>query len=405
MSDPIGLRAAGALHCNLNVSTLAGAVGVYESLGLRVKMRSRAEGQDASAMGLGDITTSEAWFLYDTRGGRGAPAVELVEWIAPKTSGDTYGHPGEVGMQALGFDVPDVGHAVRGRDRQGAPPAPGGTRRCRHRDPRRRWRGLELSPAPVDSSVLRYARIVCADLERSARWYGLLGFDPIGTEGTISWDHAGEAAEVVEQRLSLAGPAPLELRLNAWPSHPATAAHSRPTTVACSAWRWPCRTCASPSTAARQSGAIEASDPLSSPCPAPRSVASGCPFSGILTASWSSTSKGRSRRDVPAPGVEVVISRIGTYLPVWSGRGGRQSGPDEDAITIAVAAGRAALEETDPKTSNSSFSSPATSPHGGWQRGRTPRGVEPVPDNRCCRTSGGSADDARCAERGPHGAP
>ena len=37
MSDPIGLRAAGALHCNLNVSTLA-AAGVYESLGLHVRM-------------------------------------------------------------------------------------------------------------------------------------------------------------------------------------------------------------------------------------------------------------------------------------------------------------------------------------------------------------------------------
>jgi uncharacterized protein len=45
----------------------------------------------------------------------------------------------------------------------------------------------------------------------------------------------------------------------------------------------------------------------------------------------------------------VVISRIGTYLPVWSGHGGRQLGPDEDAITMAVAAGRAALGETHPQ--------------------------------------------------------
>lgn len=42
-----------------------------------------------------------------------------------------------------------------------------------------------------------------------------------------------------------------------------------------------------------------------------------------------------------------MISRIGTYLPVWSGRGGRRAGPDEDAITLAVEAGRAALRETD----------------------------------------------------------
>ena len=84
MTDAAGLRATGALHCNLNVRTLADASGLYEALGLRVKMRSRAEGQDATAMGLGDATDSEAWFLYDRRGGRGAPAVELVDgWGLP----------------------------------------------------------------------------------------------------------------------------------------------------------------------------------------------------------------------------------------------------------------------------------------------------------------------------------
>jgi uncharacterized protein len=44
-----------------------------------------------------------------------------------------------------------------------------------------------------------------------------------------------------------------------------------------------------------------------------------------------------------------VITRIGTYLPVWSGHGGRRTGPDEDAITMAVEAGRAALGETGPE--------------------------------------------------------
>jgi uncharacterized protein len=43
-----------------------------------------------------------------------------------------------------------------------------------------------------------------------------------------------------------------------------------------------------------------------------------------------------------------VITRIGTYLPVWSGREGRLAGPDEDAVTMAVEAGRAALGNTDP---------------------------------------------------------
>jgi len=274
MSDPIGLRATGALHCNLNVSTLAGAVGVYESLGLRVKMRSRAEGQDASAMGLGDSTTSEAWFLYDARGGRSAPAVELVEWIAPKTSGDAYGHPGAVGMQALGFDVPDVGNAVRAATDQGARLRPGGPAGVGTVILDADGVALELSAAPVESSVLRYARIVCADLERSARWYGLLGFDPIGTKGTISWDHAGEAAEIVEQRLSLAGPAPLELRLTAWPSHPAMAAHSRANDRGLFRMALAVPDVRIAVEAARQSGAIEASDASFIPLP-------GTPLGGL----------------------------------------------------------------------------------------------------------------------------
>ena len=42
-----------------------------------------------------------------------------------------------------------------------------------------------------------------------------------------------------------------------------------------------------------------------------------------------------------------MITRIGTYLPIWSGRVGRRAGPDEDAITLAVGAGRAALGGTD----------------------------------------------------------
>jgi len=274
MSDATGLRATGALHCNLNVSTLAGAVGVYESLGLRVKMRSRAEGQDATAMGLGDSTTSEAWFLYDARGGRGAPAVELVEWIAPKTSGEAYGHPGEVGMQALGFDVPDVGDAVRATTAQGARPRPGGPAGVGAVMLDADGVALELSAAPVESPILRYARIVCADLGQSARWYGMLGFDPIGTEGTIRWDHAGETVDAVEQRLSLAGPAPLELRLTAWPSRLSTAAHSRANDHGLFRMALAVPDVRVAVEAARQSGAIEASEASFIPLP-------GTPLGGL----------------------------------------------------------------------------------------------------------------------------
>lgn len=39
------------------------------------------------------------------------------------------------------------------------------------------------------------------------------------------------------------------------------------------------------------------------------------------------------------------IASIGTYLPRWGGKDGRIAGDDEDAITMAVEAGRAAIEE------------------------------------------------------------
>ena len=45
-----------------------------------------------------------------------------------------------------------------------------------------------------------------------------------------------------------------------------------------------------------------------------------------------------------------MITALGTYLPPWGGPGGtRRPGPDEDAITIAVAAGRRALDAPHPE--------------------------------------------------------
>src|ERR1700742_2677997 len=41
-------------------------------------------------------------------------------------------------------------------------------------------------------------------------------------------------------------------------------------------------------------------------------------------------------------GSMTQVSSIGTYLPPWTVRDRRVKGPDEDALTMAVAAGRAA---------------------------------------------------------------
>lgn len=43
-----------------------------------------------------------------------------------------------------------------------------------------------------------------------------------------------------------------------------------------------------------------------------------------------------------------MIRSIGTYLPPWTSGRDRTVGPDEDAVTMAVAAGRQALDDVDP---------------------------------------------------------
>ncbi|MCM3925702.1 DNA-binding protein, partial [Frankia sp. AiPs1] len=44
----------------------------------------------------------------------------------------------------------------------------------------------------------------------------------------------------------------------------------------------------------------------------------------------------------------TTVTAVGTYLPPWGSARGRVLGPDEDAVTLAVAAARAALEQAAP---------------------------------------------------------
>lgn len=213
------MRATGVLHCNLNVRNLATAAAVYErGLGLKVRMRSRGEGQDSTPLGLPGLTDSEAWFLFDHRGGRSAPAVELVEWFSPATANDVYQHPSEVGMQALGFAVPSVADARQHLEHAGA----GAGQVVTDAD------GVTIELIEVASTpapTFRYVRMVCADLSTTSEWYQSIGFAPGGDVRRLSWPTVDGDVKVKEQILSLEGPPGLELRLNAWPGRDQAKAH------------------------------------------------------------------------------------------------------------------------------------------------------------------------------------
>src|SRR5262245_57203966 len=73
------------LHVNLNCKSLDATEGLYaKQLGLSARMRSDPEaGSDGSMLGLEGETCAATSFLYDTRGGRNACAVEAIQWVTP----------------------------------------------------------------------------------------------------------------------------------------------------------------------------------------------------------------------------------------------------------------------------------------------------------------------------------
>jgi catechol 2,3-dioxygenase-like lactoylglutathione lyase family enzyme len=257
-----------AFHCNLNVRDLSVAARVYEEgFGMRVGMRSRAP-EDSRALGLSGRTDAEAWFLYDHRGGRVAPAVELMKWNDPPTEGHAYSSSRDVGMQALGFTVPSVQDAVATLHSAGATNAV--------------WRRpgsvadvvidadgvpLELIEESGSSAAFRYARLVCSDLDRSADWYGTIGFEPVGSRRTVQWDIDTGDGEVDELTVALGPPSGFSLKLTSWHGHGSSGiAHQTPNHRGLIRMALRVDDVSAAATAAR-SGGIDASDAIFIPLP------------------------------------------------------------------------------------------------------------------------------------------
>lgn len=183
---------------------------------MRVGMRSRAP-EDSSALGIPGATDAEAWFLYDHRGGRVAPAVELMQWNQPAIEGYAYTSPRHAGLQALGFTVPSVPEAVGVLCAAGATTATG-------RRPETVAEvvldadgvPLELHEEPGSSPTFRYARLVCRDLGQSSDWYETIGFEVVGRRRTVSWVTDDGHDQVDELQVALGQPAGFALMLTSW---------------------------------------------------------------------------------------------------------------------------------------------------------------------------------------------
>jgi catechol 2,3-dioxygenase-like lactoylglutathione lyase family enzyme len=178
------------LHCNLNTTDLSSAAAFYEDLlGLRVGMKTDRRPTDGRGLGYDGMATSEVWFLYDQRGPRIAPGLELMEWETPRLLGAQPTEHNHIGLSAIGFRVPADGsfHEPAVLDRDGVP--------------------VELVAADVAAPMLSHVRLNCANLDRSVEWYSQLGFTA---------DHRVDTAELANVSLYAGDAAPFSIELTEW---------------------------------------------------------------------------------------------------------------------------------------------------------------------------------------------
>src|ERR1700749_2640225 len=99
----VNVQVHSLLHTNLNTVDVSAAARFYaDMLGLSPGMKTARTAADGRALGVAGAPVTECWFLYDHRGPRTAPAVEVLEWETPATIGAHPAAANTIGLIALG---------------------------------------------------------------------------------------------------------------------------------------------------------------------------------------------------------------------------------------------------------------------------------------------------------------
>ena len=178
---------------NCAITDLDDTVAFFTTeLELSLVMRSPVTSSDGALLGFASPIESAAVFLYDARGPRSSPAVEVQGWKTPTVVGEVASDSGDIGIHALGFMVDDVDASadrlVRAGCTRGASGGANsadefGGRGVRLRDPR--GVGIDLvardAVSQDDGIRLSHVRIACRDLATSVTWYQQFGFERVET--------------------------------------------------------------------------------------------------------------------------------------------------------------------------------------------------------------------------------
>jgi len=197
------------LHVCYCCADTAPVVGFFvDQLAMRNTMSTPVERSPGAILGIdGDIEGAAA-FVYDARGPRTSPAIEVQSWIDPPLVGAPVADPTAVGIQALGFAVDDVeGTAARlaaaGCTVLGSG-APFGGSWATLSDPRGVLLDLtEDADLDPGGTRLSHLRITASDLDRSLDWYHRLGFETIATADLTDGSFLGMEDDIATRGVRL----------------------------------------------------------------------------------------------------------------------------------------------------------------------------------------------------------
>jgi catechol 2,3-dioxygenase-like lactoylglutathione lyase family enzyme len=188
MTDDATRPARRVLHVCYCCDDLVSATAFFvDNFGMRNFMGTPAEKSDGAILGLDRQVVSPTQFVYDARGPRTSPAIEVQEWVDPPLTGTPVDDPTRAGIQALGIAVPDLAAtserlAGAGCIVRGAGTSPfDGAAWTTVRDPT----GVTLDVVedrslPTGESRLHHLRVTSTDLDASRGWYEGLGFETLG---------------------------------------------------------------------------------------------------------------------------------------------------------------------------------------------------------------------------------
>jgi catechol 2,3-dioxygenase-like lactoylglutathione lyase family enzyme len=163
------------LHVNLNTGDPQAALAYYVGKwGLQQGMHAHDPDGDWSFAGYAEPVDSEAWFLYDDRGPRVAPALELVAWHRPSVVGQPHSVVNRVGITTIGLGIPA---GAAGPDAKAGVIDVDGVSRDVVTDADGVM--VELVRHDEPATRLRHIRIGCSDMATSLRFYTALGFQQV----------------------------------------------------------------------------------------------------------------------------------------------------------------------------------------------------------------------------------